>query len=602
MISIGIVGNVIGDRAARPARSLTGPADVGATRQDIAGARQDIAAAACRLAGRSSRPRLVAWLVVLIPAAAELAVGGYRLGGASLWRDEGYTIEAAQRSVGQIFALTGHIDLVHGPYYLFMHFVVGALGISEVAVRLPALLGMSAAAGMIAALGRRLAVNSALPAPSVIGVLAGLLFVAVPQTTFYAQDARPYGLTTLFAVTASYLLVRAAADGRWGWWAGYAAAIVVTTLSSLLALLLIVAHGVTVLTVRAQAARRADGRAQTPAGGGAQAQTDSPADAEARTEPPADAGARAGSPVPSGSRPWRANWLLAAAGALLVLSPFIVLAYRQSGILSWIGRPGWPDVQRLAWDFAGSKSLLPLVAVVALAGVASGVAVRRSSQPTLATVALPWLVLPPLIMMLASQVRPIYVERYVSFCVPAVALLVAAGLGWLARQVTRIPLASGWPVAAWLPSVILVVALAVMVTGPQQRVRLTAARADNLRKVAAIVSAHERQGDAVFYGPVEARLISFSYPAPYLRLRDIALAGPVAASVTLTGVEVPAATLRSRFAGLTRVWLVTWASALTAGPSGPTGREEYGLLKEMRLAQRWHVRSVVLSLYVRSGG
>jgi mannosyltransferase len=546
--------------------------------------REGVAPDARQVAGwRQSR--LAAWLVVLIPAAAELAVGGHGLGGASLWRDEGYTIEAARRSVGQIFALMGHVDLVHGPYYLFMHLVVGMLGISAAAVRLPSLLGMSAAAGLIAALGRRLAVHSALPSPPVIGVLAGLLFVAVPQTTFYAQDARPYGLTTLFAVAASYLLVRAAAHGGWGWWAGYAAAIVLTTLSSLLASLLVAAHAVTVLIARARA--------------------DTGADAQAQAGPAAAARPRAGSPVPSGSRPWRASWLAAAAAALLVLSPFIALAYSQSAILSWIGRPGWPAVQRLASDLAGSKSLLPLVAAVALAGVASGVTARRASQPGLAAVALPWLVVPPLILMLASQIRPIYVERYVNFCVPAVALLVAAGLGWLARQVARIPLASrwpGWPAAAWLPSMIVVLALAVMVAGPQQRARLTGARADNLRSVAAIVSAHERPGDAVFYGSAEARLLSFAYPAPYLRLRDIALAGPVAASVTLTGVEVPPATLRSRFAGVTRVWLVTWASASTGGPAGSTGREELTLLKGMRLAQHWHVRTVVVDLYVRTGG
>ena len=96
-------------------------------------------------AAASRRPswhRRPDWLVLAVPALAALVVGGYRLGAPSLWRDEAYTISAAHRSVGQIFALLGHVDAVHGPYYLGMHFVVSLLGTSAVALRLPSLLGM----------------------------------------------------------------------------------------------------------------------------------------------------------------------------------------------------------------------------------------------------------------------------------------------------------------------------------------------------------------------------------------------------------------------------------------------------------------------------
>src|ERR1700685_2437080 len=140
------------------------------------------------------------WLVIAVPALAALAVGGYRLGAPSLWRDEAYTISATQRSVGQIFALLWHVDAVHGPYYLGMHFVVSLLGASAVALRLPSLLGMHIAAGFTAALGRRVARGAARPAPAVTGLVAVLLFAAAPQTTYYAQDGRPYGPVVMFAV------------------------------------------------------------------------------------------------------------------------------------------------------------------------------------------------------------------------------------------------------------------------------------------------------------------------------------------------------------------------------------------------------------------
>src|SRR6266404_4044441 len=54
------------------------------------------------------------WPVVAVPAVTSLVVGGYEIGGPSLWRDEAYTRDAITRPVGQIFALLGHQDAVHG--------------------------------------------------------------------------------------------------------------------------------------------------------------------------------------------------------------------------------------------------------------------------------------------------------------------------------------------------------------------------------------------------------------------------------------------------------------------------------------------------------
>jgi len=90
--------------------------------------------AAGRAPGAEIRRRRGGWLVIAVPAIAALALGGYRLGGPSLWRDEAYTIIAARRPAGQIVALLGHTDAVHGPYYLIMHVVVVLLGSSVFAM------------------------------------------------------------------------------------------------------------------------------------------------------------------------------------------------------------------------------------------------------------------------------------------------------------------------------------------------------------------------------------------------------------------------------------------------------------------------------------
>jgi mannosyltransferase len=505
-----------------------------------------------RRAGR----QLPSWLVAGIPVVAALAVGGYRLGGASLWRDEAYTLGVARRSTGQIFNLLLHVDAVHGPYYLGMHVVVRLFGTSEAALRLPSLVATSLAAGILALLGRRLARASGLPAPAATGLLAGLLQVAAPQTTYYAQDARPYGLVTLFAVAATYLLIVAVERGGARWWAAYAAAVALTGVASLFALLILTAHGVTLLLTRAR-----------------------------------------GQASPAPRAPRLLPWLAAAVAAVVVVSPLIVLGYGQDNTLSWVGHPGLGKLDLLVTLFAGSHVLIPVVLALALCGVAAGMGAARLRQVTVVTVALPWLLLPPFILLAVSVVKPVYVERYVVFCQPALALLCAAGVAWLGGLVAASAAGRRTPALAWAAPAVIVVALAALVIGPQRSVRLTSARPDNLRGVSAVIAANQRPGDAVFYLPSEARVVSMGYPAPFRKLRDLALKASPVASNSLTGTQVWAPVLASRFTGVHRVWLVQWAGQLSARPDTKVGREELALVHGMHPVRRWTVQSVVLTLY-----
>src|SRR5258706_7858419 len=70
------------------------------------------------------------WLSAIIPALAELIVGGYRIGVPSLWRDEAATIAGSQRPLAAIVAMVPNQDAVHGPYYVLMHAVIAAGGSS----------------------------------------------------------------------------------------------------------------------------------------------------------------------------------------------------------------------------------------------------------------------------------------------------------------------------------------------------------------------------------------------------------------------------------------------------------------------------------------
>jgi mannosyltransferase len=501
---------------------------------------------------------------VLGPALVTLLVTGYQLGSVSLWRDEAYTIEAARRSIGQIFALLRHTDAVNGTYYLMLHPVLAVAGSSGAVARAPSVLAMTVTAGVTAALGRRLAVLAGLPRPILTGAIAGLFLAAEPMVTRYAQEARSYALVAMMATIATYLLVRALADPRWRWWAGYGLALTAAGLFNLLALLLVVAHAVTLLAVWA---RRA-----TPAPAGAPAVT---------------------------VRPGR--WLAAVTGAGLLLSPLLIVGYLQRHQISWLGRPGLRAALDLAAAFAGSKLLVLPVGLVALAGVAAGL--TRVAGPAVrvppAAVALPWLVAPPLILLAVSQVTPVYDGRYVVYCLPALALLAAAGLSWLARAAAATPLAVT-PGAAWLPAVVIGVGLAALLVAPQQQIRSAGSRPDNLRKASALLAARERPGDAVFYLPPNMRVLGMGYPAPFQRLRDVALNLTPVAAANLIGTQVTPSVLRHRLAGVTRVWVVTGtANHRLPRASTPVEKAEMALIGHWRLAGRWTAGMVALRLYVR---
>jgi len=497
------------------------------------------------------------WVVAVIPALAEAVVGGYRIGGASLWRDEAATISGSQRPLTAILAMLPNQDAVHGPYYVLMHAVIAAGGISATTLRLPSLLAMSVAVGLTAALGRRVAQASGLPGARAVGLLAGLALIAVPLTTRYAQEARPYALTTLFAVLGTYALVRAASSPRWPWWVLYAAALTLAGLFSLLTILIVAAHAASLWWARSQAGGVVTLRIMR-------------------------------------------RWLAACLAAGILLAPVAYLSAGQSAQLNWVRRPDLSTAATLLRDFAGATPLIPVVAALALLGCVAANGIRHRGAITLADIALPWLVLPPVLLIAVSFAHPVYVERYVLFCLPALALLTSAGLVWLAT-LTRRALSGrelGRRLAdllAAVPSAVLVLVIAGAVIGQQRAIRQVTARADNLRAVASVVARQERSGDAILYLPRDAELVGVPYPAPFRRLRDIGQAESPVASATLRGLPASPGVVASRLATVPRVWTVQWAHPLSRSSAAPARLTR--LLDGLHLIGRWRVKSVVLRLF-----
>src|SRR5438477_5595065 len=135
------------------------------------------------------------------PVLLALALAAWGLGTPALWADELATWGAVRLGWAELFRLVGHVDAVVAPYYVVEKLWTAVAGTSPVALRLPSVVAMAVAAGLVAVLGARLAGRR-------VGLVAGLVFAAVPATSRFAQEARPYAFVVLLAVLATLLLVR----------------------------------------------------------------------------------------------------------------------------------------------------------------------------------------------------------------------------------------------------------------------------------------------------------------------------------------------------------------------------------------------------------
>ena len=425
------------------------------------------------------RTRRLGW-PTLIPPAVTLTICLIGIDSASFWRDEAATLDAEARPIPALLRMLTQVDAVHGAYYLLLWPVVHTVGGSEFAVRFLSAVAMAAAGYGIGVLGTWLHSRCA-------GMSAGVVFAVLPQVSRYGQEARSYAVVVAFAVLASCLLVRALARPGRRWWVGYGCAIGALGLLNLFALLLLVAHAVFILYQDRSRVR---------------------------------------------------SWLLAATAACVPSLPVLILALRQQDQLSWVSPPGTNAGGDLAVWLAGS------VLSVALASVLIGLFIgRRRGRHALAWLAVPWLMLPPVMLILGSELKPVYVQRYLAFCLPALALLIGAGLATLASA----------------PRVIGVVLLGVPT---QSAIRQTGGHGDDIRDAAAILMRQARPGDGVLFNcpschyPDMPREFAFAYPQAFAPLVDVTMAASPSASNTLRGTELGQSAINERLAGVNQVWVV----------------------------------------------
>ncbi len=539
------------------------------------------APARARAGGRAVAAR---YLPVAIAAAAMAVLGVWGLARHNaMGNDEVASRWAAMLSLGQLFHLLSHVDAVHGLYYLLLH-CWEVLGTTPTIIRIPSVIFMTAAAGLMVIVGRRLTGSAW------AGLFAGLIMAFTPSISFYAQTARSYAMVFFCVLAVTLALVRALEAEDEGWtgarlarrWLAYGALITLCGYLNELALLVLAAHAVTVLLTRYG---------------------------------------------------WRTvrHWAAAGAvGALLVL-PVVVFSIREDAAADWITRPDLRDIGILFHDYFGATNLVA-VFMLAFAVFAvlpgAGLPAIRTSRPRpgpgvgseavwwnrggfcLPSVAVPLLVVPSGLLVVESLVgKPLYADRYVLYCAAGAALLAGAGVyrvgqlagPWLGRRLAGLGEqrgVTGWRSLVWLPGVLVCACALVLQLGPQHRVRTPQSREFDYGDPAFYIGKHAQTGDGVLFFNTFYRKIRLGYPEDFRKITDFAMSVSPAQSGTFNGFNKPLPEVRSLMLTYRRIWVV--GRAPSAQVSSPAIRGEGKLLmSRFTLIAERHFKGMVVTLWLR---
>jgi len=224
---------------------------------------------------------------------------------------------------------------------------------------------------------------------------------------------------------------------------------------------------------------------------------------------------------------------------LAVLPLLVFVAKTGAGPIRWIQRPGLHDVLAFCENFAGSNRW-PLALIYAIACIAAVAPFRRqlrargqSWEVWRCQFLVLWLLFPVVLTIVASIARPVFLPRYLIFCLPALLILAAAGLARL-RQSSL--LQSSLLQSGLLQSGLLAVVLTGMLFLSLQGIFFVYDHdLDTSRDAAGaatyFILDHTQPGDAVFFHIPQIRV-------PYEFYRSVR-AGEDSASSSFTGQVGP---------------------------------------------------------------
>ncbi|MFF1632455.1 glycosyltransferase family 39 protein [Leifsonia sp. NPDC058248] len=434
----------------------------------------------------------------------------------SLWGDEAASVMSAERSLPSLAGMLGHVDAVHGTYYFGLHWWILMFGTSPFALRFPSAIAVGLATAAVVMIawrleGRRLAI-----------IAAGVCLI-LPRVTYMGEEARSYALSAAVAAWLTLLLVEILhrRDVQALWWLAYGALLAVGTYLFLYIALFAIMHALVLVVVRPR-------------------------------------------------RSILVAWGVTVAIAAIACVPLGLVAVLERSQISYLA-----TTQQLSFEtlFASLWFGTWSVAVVAwaLIVVAVGAEWRRRQgsvltwatstrpesderMPSLVGLALAWLLVPTLVLIAAHAVIPDFTARYVSFCAPAAAILIACGL-------QRISEVRQW--AGIVAGLLLVTLIAPVYLS--QRTPYAKNNSD-WAMVSAAVGSHAHPGDAVIFDESvrtsrRPRLALHTYPAGFAGLKDVTLDVPFQNNDTWhdSTLTVGQADARGRLVGVKTVWLVEYA-------------------------------------------
>ncbi len=391
----------------------------------------------------------------------------------SLWFDEGATISAsASRTLPELWKLLGHIDAVHGLYYLLMHGWFAIFPPTEFWSRVPSSLAIGAAAAGVTVFTRQFV-------PPVAGrstaICAGVVFAILPRVTWAGIEARSYAMSVAAAIWLTVLLVAAVRRNRPRLWLCYALGLMLSILLSLNLVLLVLVYAAMLPLLAPKKSRK--------------------------------------SPVI-----W---WAVSSAVAVGAMTPFILFAHGQVFQVNWLFPVSWHyafDITlRQYFDHSVPFAILTAVLIVA------AIAARLAGRPTpagnmrnLLIICVAWLVIPTAALVIYSAIsEPVYFPRYLILTAPAMAVVVAVCIVTVARNRWLIAGVVALFVAAGLPNYL------VTQRGPYAK------EGWDYSQVADLISSHATPGDCLMVdntvpwrpGPIRALLAT--RPAAFRSLIDV---------------------------------------------------------------------------------
>ncbi|MGA5807534.1 glycosyltransferase family 39 protein [Streptomyces cellulosae] len=319
------------------------------------------------------------------------------------------------------------------------------------------------------------------------------------------------------------------------------------------------------------------------------------------------------------ARPTRGRWALYGGTMLLasLLHEFAVLALVAHGVTLFVSRVPRPvlrawavtaaavvtglvlrsaaQAEQVAWIEAPVR--LPGFALVAVLGLVCAFAPveRRSGRPVrLPVLAVPLVVLPCLLLLAASLVKPLFVDRYVLYSHVGIALLLGSGVD----HVRRLRRSSGNP---WITAVIGVAAVSVLaaLVPTTLELRTPAGRTNDATAVGAALRETGRPGDGLLYLPAQHRYWTEPNPGDTRALTDLALAESPVASHTLAGVELPAPVIAARMLRFDRIVVVHGRAGAHLMGSPAEQAKTLTLRRHFRARATTHVNGARIVLYVR---